>query len=213
MPRSFCEECCWKPDCKEHKTNCNAIGALYKICAEQDHETKTILIREYAKELGVIEYEVSAELQALGEKVISGMPELSYIRDYDIKIGYVMSYYPKRQEGKIRCGECKKINGIYTAFLPFDFVITFYYPNIYYMTDNQKKVLMLHELKHIGIGPKGLRIEPHDIEDFDSILNRYGLRWNGFGNDVTDILAGGGDEAAQEKNDPETGRKRQKMAT
>ena len=103
----------------------------------------------------------------------------------------------KKKDGKIVAADCRKVTSAYTAYLPFDFVVTFYEPNMSYMTDNQRKVLMLHELKHIGVGPKGLRIEPHDIEDFDSILTRYGLRWNGFGNDVTDILAGG--DSAKEK--------------
>ena len=53
---------------------------------------------------------------------------------------------------------------------------------------------MLHELKHIGIGEKGLKIENHDVEDFKDILYRYGLDWNGLDKDISDILAGGEDE-------------------
>ena len=37
---------------------------------------------------------------------------------------------------------------------------------------------MYHELKHIGMGPKGLKIEPHDVENFSDILEKYGLDWN-----------------------------------
>ena len=173
---------------------CKALEALYEIGKEQDRTAKEELIRQYAREIGIIEYEVSAELQQLGEKVIAGMTELAFIKEFGIKVGYVMSYESKKKDGKIVAADCRKVTSAYTAYLPFDFVVTFYNPNMSYMTDNQKKVLMLHELKHIGIGPKGLRIEPHDIEDFASILTTYGLRWNGFSNEVTDILAGGGDE-------------------
>jgi hypothetical protein len=62
---------------------------------------------------------------------------------------------------------------------------------MYYMTENQQKVLMLHELKHIGIGERGLKIENHDIEDFADILTAYGLDWNDIDKNIEDILAGG----------------------
>lgn len=208
-----CESCPRKVVCKKEKTPCNALEALYKIGQEQDQQAKTELIREYARQISVIDYEISEELRQLGEKVIAGMPELSYIQSYDIKVGYVLSYESKKKDRKITAADCRKVTGPYKAYLPFDFLVTFYEPNIAYMTENQKKVLMLHELKHVGIGPKGLRLEPHDIEDFQSILDKYGLRWNSFGNDVPDILAGGDDGEETEKAKQKNGRKRQKMAT
>lgn len=192
-----CEQCPRKIICKKEKTPCSALEALYKIGQEQDREAKAALIRDYARQLNVFDCEVSPELQQLGEQVIAGMPELSHIPTYDIKIGFVISYKSKKQDGKIVAADCRKVETVYQAYLPFDFIVTFYEPNMAYMTDNQKKVLMLHELKHIGIGPKGLRIEPHDIEEFETIITRYGLRWNAFGNDVLDILAGG--DVAEEK--------------
>ena len=169
---------------------CNAVRALSRINNTEDKAMKSELIREYAKELDLIDYEISAELQELGEKVIAKMPELSLINEYDIKVGYVLSYEAKRDKGKSTNADCRKVTGPYKAFLPFDFVITFYDPNISHMSDNQKKVLMLHELKHIGIGDKGLRIENHDVEDFMSILETHGIKWNDNGEDVADILGG-----------------------
>lgn len=206
----ICEGCINYKACKKQKTPCKALSALYKISEEQDRAAKEALIREYAREIGIIECEVSPELQLLGKAVIAGMPELAYIQAYDIRVGFVLSYESKVKNGKIVMADCRKVTGPYKAYLPFDFIVTFYEPNMAYMTDNQKKVLMLHELKHAGIGPKGLRMEPHDIEDFENILTRYGLRWNAFGNDVPDILAGG--DGAKENNQ-KGGRKRQKMAT
>lgn len=186
-----CDSCPRLVICKKERTSCSALEALYKIGQEQDREANAELIREYAKQIGVIDYEVSEELRLLGEQVITGMPELSYIPTYDIRVGYVLSYESKKKDGKSIAADCRKVTGPYKAYLPFDFIVTFYEPNMAYMTENQYKVLMLHELKHIGIGPKGLRLEPHDVEDFQSILETYGLRWNGFGNDVPDILVGG----------------------
>ncbi|TWH46348.1 putative metallopeptidase [Sporomusa sp. KB1] len=196
-----CAQCLHIAICKKEKAPCSALEALHKIGQEQDRQAKTELIREYAKRIGVIDYEVSEELRLLGEQVITGMPELAFILAYDIRVGYVLSYESKKKDGKIIDADCRKVTGPYKAYLPFDFIVTFYEPNMSYMTENQRKLLMLHELKHIGIGPRGIRIEPHDVEDFQSILDKYGLRWNGFGNDVPDILAGGDDgEKAKKAN-------------
>ncbi len=192
--KSFCRDCFQKTVCKQEDNSCNAISALYEICQEQDREVKAELIRGYAREIGAFDYEVSEELRQLGERVIAGMPELSYITEFEIKVGYVLSYEAKKKDGKSIAADCRKVTGPYQAYLPFDFVVTFYEPNMSYMTENQRKVLMLHELKHIGIGERGLKIEHHNIEDFESILSRYGLNWNAFNNDVPDILVGGGSE-------------------
>ncbi|OZV10781.1 hypothetical protein CIW83_18350 [Tissierella sp. P1] len=78
----------------------------------------------------------------------------------------------------------------YKAYLPYDFIITFYENNTGFLNDNQLKILMYHELKHIGIGERGLKINPHDIEDFSDILDKYGLDWNNFGKELPDILGG-----------------------
>jgi len=208
----FCATCAVHSYCKNAEVQCAAIKALYEIGNTQFTEEKAQLIREYAKALGIIEYEVSPELESMGTQVIDKMPELSIIKDLEVKVGYVLSQYPKRKDGKIICGECRKVTGVFTAFLPFDFIVTFYEPNIYYMTENQKKLLMLHELKHIGVGQKGIRVEPHDIEDFSSMLQRYGLRWNGFQVDVPDILAGG-DNETEKTNSKKNVSKRQSVAT
>jgi hypothetical protein len=116
------------------------------------------------------------------------MPELSIIPEYDIKVGYVRSYQRKTDKGKTVNADCRKVSKVYGAYLPYDFIITFYEPNIYYMTENQQKILMLHELKHIGLGERGLCIENHDVEDFGDILTRFGIDWNWMDKEVPDIL-------------------------
>ncbi|KJS68666.1 MAG: hypothetical protein JL50_03010 [Peptococcaceae bacterium BICA1-7] len=170
---------------------CQALNALTRLYTEARAEEKASLIKNLRKDLNLVDYEVAEDLRELGEKVIAAMPELWIIRDGDIKVGYVRSYEAKRDKGKQVNADCRKVRGTYTAYLPFDFIITFYEPNIYHMTENQKKILMLHELRHIGIGEKGLRIENHDVEDFKDILRRFGFDWNGFNQEVPDILAGG----------------------
>jgi len=172
---------------------CAAIEKLNELYQELRTEEKTSIIRALRKELALVDYEVAEDLRELGEKIIGAIPELHVIRNFNIKVDYIRSYEPKRDKGKTIFADCRKVKSAYTAYLPFDFIVTFYEPNTYHMTENQKKILMLHELRHIGIGERGLRIEDHDIEDFRDILTRYGFDWNGFNQDVPDILLAGGD--------------------
>lgn len=62
---------------------------------------------------------------------------------------------------------------------PYDFLIIFYGPNIDGLDANQLKILMFHELLHIGVNSDGtsFKVVPHDIEDFSLILERYGIGW------------------------------------
>jgi len=182
--------------------SCAALEALTKLYRDLKVETKTEIMNSLRKELSLVDFEVADDLRVLAEKIISTMPELSIIRDYDAKIGYVRSYEAKRDKGKQINADCRKVNGTYTAYLPYDFIITFYDPNVYHMSENQKKILMLHELRHIGIGERGFRIENHDVEDFRDILDRFGIEWNGFDQEVPDILAAievGGDGVKRSK--------------
>lgn len=167
---------------------CEAFYALTKKYFDIRTEDKKVLMSEFRKDLAIIDYVESDEIKALGEMVIKNFPEFNFIEDYKIKIGYVLSYEVKKDKAKKVFADCKLINGTYTAYLPFDFIITFYDPNIYWMSDNQKAILMYHELKHIGVGRKGFKIEDHDIEDFVDVLGKYGLTWNKRNVQVPDIL-------------------------
>ena len=64
------------------------------------------------------------------------------------------------------------------------------------LTENQLKVLLWHEHLHIGLndtdGELVYRIAPHDIEEFDPIIRRFGPYWANFGADIPDITEGGG---------------------
>ena len=51
------------------------------------------------------------------------------------------------------------------------------------LAEEQKKLLMLHELMHIGIkydkqGELTPFIVPHSVQDFRYILEKYGLDWD-----------------------------------
>lgn len=170
---------------------CAALRTLFKTYDELKTENKREVVKKLREMLNLVDCEIAEDIEDIGNKVILAMPELFVIREYGVKIGYVRSYERKTGKGREVLADCRKVTGTYTAYLPFDFIVTFYEPNTYHMTDNQKKILMLHELRHIGIGDKGLKIEPHDVEDFKDILIRFGMDWNGLNQDVPDILVGG----------------------
>ena len=127
--------------------------------------------------LNTTDAEIAYDLKELAESVIDEHPELEFIKDMEIEIGYVRSYERKIKNGCIVYADTEKTKKKYLAYLPFDFVITFYEPNVTRFNDEQKRILMWHELKHIGIGDKGFKVLPHDIEDFISIIDKHGLHW------------------------------------
>jgi len=185
MACNICEQC---PDKDKCGGCCAALMSLENICNEQITADKVELIKEYAHDLDLIMYEIADDWKELGERLITALPELRIPRDYKAKIEYLRSYEMKKEKGRLLYAECKRITGIYEAYLPFDFVIVCYEPATATLSDNQKKVLMLHELRHAGVNKAGFCITPHDIEDFADILTRYGLQWNEIDQDVPDIL-------------------------
>lgn len=180
----ICQKC--GRDCKFY---CEAIHTLAEINRQQKKNGKTALVRKLARQLGIRDAEPSKKLEKLGKAIIDRFPEFGFIKEYDIRIGYVISY-EKKGGAKIVYADCRKLQEPLKAYLPFDFIITFYDDNTSMLNKKQMKILMYHELRHIGVGDKGLKIEPHTIEDFKDILEKYGLSWNEYGQEVPDILAG-----------------------
>ena len=104
---------------------------------------------------------------------------MAWISEAKIRIAYVMSSKDKKKDDRLIYAECHKVKPLYQAFIPYDFIIVFYEPNTMLMTEEQKAVLMYHELLHVGMDENGaLKIQPHDIEDFRVILDTYGMDWN-----------------------------------
>ena len=185
MPRNaLCEQCILSDMCEDR---CPALNKLLEIYKQTRTKDQHQLIKKLLKELNIRDAEPSKDLRKLADQIISKFPELAIIPEYDVRIGYVLSQ-EKPAGTKIKYADCRKVKLTYQAWLPFNFIITFYEPNTELLSENQKKILMLHELKHIGIGEKGLKLEEHDREDFADILKRYGIDWNMYGEEVTDIL-------------------------
>lgn len=191
MPNNeICTTCNYSPECNKTGMLCPAVKGLIKIYEQTRNTDRYQLIKKYGRMLGIVDAEPSKELRKLAEAIIDSFSHLHFIREYGIRIGYVMSQEkPPVSGGKVKYADCRKVKLNYQAWLPFDFIITFYQPNTETRTENQQKIIMLHELEHIGIGRDGLKLEDHDVEDFRNILKKYGLNWNDFDVDVPDILS------------------------
>ena len=88
----------------------------------------------------------------------------------------------EKENGKIIFGQCEKIPDKYKWAIPSDFTIVIFEPNVERFTEEQIRILLLHELLHIGIKKDGNEetyfVNPHDIEDFKYIIDRFGIDWS-----------------------------------
>ena len=120
--------------------------------------------------------EVYADMAA---EVIDEHGALEYLRDADITIIYLSSTHAKKQGDKLVLGQCEKVAEKYKWGIPCDFTITIFEPNVAGFTEEQLKILLFHELLHVGYDPENERlyVKPHDLEDFKLIINEFGTDW------------------------------------
>ena len=119
-------------------------------------------------------------LRDLARRVINDHSDLRWIRQTKVRIGYAEADHTKKEVDKLVFADTRKVPDLYQAFMPYDFIITFYIPNVMLLTEEQQEILMYHELLHIGLKGNGeLYVVPHDVEEFDKIIDRYGLHWAG----------------------------------
>lgn len=71
-------------------------------------------------------------------------------------------------------GQCE-----YKWGIPCDFTITIFEPNIIGFSEYQLRILLFHELLHVGYDLEEDRkyIKPHDLEDFKIIIDEFGTDW------------------------------------
>ena len=128
-------------------------------------------------------YELSEELKALAEEVISDREDLQHILTSGVQIGYMVSDKKKKSHGMIVQGDCEKVKPKNRKFVPFDFIITFYEHHVDGLDADQLKLLMYHELLHVGAerledGELRTWVRPHNIQDFREIVDVHGLDWS-----------------------------------
>lgn len=120
---------------------------------------------------------INEDYQKIAQELIDTRPELEDIKNSDITIICLASDQEKKSNGKLIFGQTEKIADKYKWGIPCDFTITIFDPNVAYWTEEQMKILMLHELLHVGVDGDRLYIRPHDLEDFKSIIAEYGVDW------------------------------------
>lgn len=125
--------------------------------------------------------EESKRYKRIGEKLINKRSEFEYIKDNDVRIAFLASDKEKKTNRKIIYADCKKVSEEYKWTCPFDFMITVYEPNCLDLSRKQMEILIMHELHHVGIDTEGIEptfyVVPHDVEEFDTIIERFGLHW------------------------------------
>ena len=123
---------------------------------------------------------VSKDYADLAAEVIDEYGALEHLRHADITIIFLSSTHAKKQGDKLVLGQCEKVAEKYKWGIPCDFTITVFEPNVVGFTEEQLKILLFHELLHIGYDPENperLYIKPHDLEDFKLIINEFGTDW------------------------------------
>lgn len=117
----------------------------------------------------------SKKYEELGNQIIEEL----FPRLLNVKIAWLASDKEKKNNGKIVFGECSKVTEKYDWCCPYDFTITIYEPNCNGFTPEQYKILLEHELMHVGVSENGsLSVVPHDAEEFTEIIRKYGIDWS-----------------------------------
>ena len=128
---------------------------------------------------------ISDEYTEIGRQLIEEMPELQELKLADVQIVYLASEHTKKSNGKLVFGQCEKVPEKYKWGIPCDFTITIFEPNVVGFNEEQMKILIFHELLHVGIEEDKFVIRPHDLEDFKAIVQRYGIDWSDVAFDPT----------------------------
>ena len=125
---------------------------------------------------------INEQYANIGQRLIDTEKILQDIKKSQASIVYLSSQHKKKENGKIVHAQCEKIADKYKWGLPADFTITVFEPNCMGMTAEQIEILIFHELLHVKIdykdGEEKYSINPHDLEDFRYIIDRYGSHWD-----------------------------------
>lgn len=125
---------------------------------------------------------ISEKYTQIGNELINTEEELDYIKLSEATVVFLSSEHEKKSNGKVILGQCEKVAEKYKWGIPCDFTITVFEPNIARFTDEQIRILLFHELLHIGIDfnddGENYYVKPHDLEDFKLIIDMFGTDWD-----------------------------------
>lgn len=124
-------------------------------------------------------FTVKEELRDVARVIIAKEKDVAFLKDKLDKIAFLESDMAKTTNGKMVFADCEKVGKKQVALHGYEFAITYYTPNSDLLDENQKEILMHHELLHVGYGAEDEpKIRPHDLEDFKSIIDAHGVDWN-----------------------------------
>lgn len=115
-------------------------------------------------------YQIAEDIKLIAEKLIKEYDDLRHI-DTD---KLVVCRLKKHIKGDDVLGRCVLLSER-TKFLT-DKAFMLEFPIIFdSLNDTQKKIVVRHELLHIS--PEGDKLMPHQIGEFFTIVNEFGLQW------------------------------------
>ena len=129
---------------------------------------------------------ISEEYTEIGHDLIENEPILSEIKNADVQIIFLASEHEKKHNGSKVYGQCEKVAEKYKWAVPCEFTITIFEPNVVDFSPEQLRILILHELLHVGVVDDKFYIRNHDLEDFKYVIEKYGVDWDT--TDLQDVL-------------------------
>ena len=126
--------------------------------------------------------QINEKYAKIGQKLIDTEDVLFDVRNSHASIIYLSSDLAKTDKDRLVLGQCERVADKYKWSIPADFTITLFEPNIEGKSDEAIRRIILHELLHVGIefkddGTEAYSINPHDIEDFKMLIDRWGTDW------------------------------------
>ena len=122
-------------------------------------------------------FEQSKDLAELAKVVIAENADLKHLDNPSLRIVYMYCDKDKTSNGKKVYADTTKLNDKTKAVAGCDFIITFYKQICSTLDEAKMKILMYHELRHVGFKDGKFSIVPHEVEDFKNIVERHGMNW------------------------------------
>jgi len=98
------------------------------------------------------------------------------------KIAYVFEAKTVKRGGKVRLGTCRKQSDVSILVGKVDIIIGINKRKWLELDGKQRSALLDHEFCHVGIkldkdtgAVCGYRLLPHDLEEFNAVVDRHGL--------------------------------------
>lgn len=127
--------------------------------------------------------QINKNYEKIAQELIENTAELEYIKKSNVRIIYLESDNTKKNgTERLVLGECEKVASKNQWAISADFTITVYKNNCIGLSEEQIKILLFHELLHVGIdygtdGGEVYSVKKHDLEDFKVIIDKYGTDW------------------------------------